>query len=441
MRKEPDEKRFWYYVLPSMLTMVLSGFYAIVDGFFVGQATGDIGLGAINLAWPIAAVLQATGIGVGVGGSVLMSLYGGAGDRKKAALAKGNTLFTLALFSVLLMVVFLCSYPFILQAFGAQGELLSASQAYIRTVLFGTFFQVFGCGLTPILKNSLRAVLAMLIMVSGLIANIVLDALFVMVFGWGITGAAAATVAAQAIVAFFSLIALCTDRHLPFHLSDFKPDFHLILRTLKIGLSPFGISLAPSIVIIFANWQCIRYGGDTAVAAYSVLSYVSTTFLCLLQGIGDGAQPIVSYLFGASRIEEMERVRRRMFRMAIILGSAFFLFSIPTASFFAGLFGVSQEAGDMARTGLILTATAYPFAGIVRSAISYFYAVDKTKQSTFLVYADPLLLTPLFLLILPTFFDVNGIWSVMGAVQFTLCITVCLIMLYMRKTRKNEKKA
>lgn len=106
MRKEPDEKRFWYYVLPSMLTMVLSGFYAIVDGFFVGQATGDIGLGAINLAWPIAAVLQATGIGVGVGGSVLMSLYGGAGDRKKAALAKGNTLFTLALFSVLLMVVF-----------------------------------------------------------------------------------------------------------------------------------------------------------------------------------------------------------------------------------------------------------------------------------------------------------------------------------------------
>ena len=95
----------------------------------------------------------------------------------------------------------------------------------------------------------------------------------------------------------------------------------------------------------------------------------------------------------------------------------------------------------MARTGLILTATAYPFAGIVRSAISYFYAVDKTKQSTFLVYADPLLLTPLFLLILPTFFDVNGIWSVMGAVQFTLCITVCLIMLYMRKTRKNEKKA
>ena len=101
MRKEPDEKRFWYYVLPSMLTMVLSGFYAIVDGFFVGQATGDIGLGAINLAWPIAAVLQATGIGVGVGGSVLMSLYGGAGDRKKAALAKGNTLFTLALFSVL----------------------------------------------------------------------------------------------------------------------------------------------------------------------------------------------------------------------------------------------------------------------------------------------------------------------------------------------------
>ena len=78
MRKEPNENRFWHYVLPSMLTMVLSGFYAIVDGFFVGQATGDIGLGAINIAWPIAALLQAAGIGVGVGGSVLMSLFSGA---------------------------------------------------------------------------------------------------------------------------------------------------------------------------------------------------------------------------------------------------------------------------------------------------------------------------------------------------------------------------
>lgn len=439
MRKEPNENRFWHYVLPSMLTMVLSGFYAIVDGFFVGQATGDIGLGAINIAWPIAALLQSIGIGVGVGGSVLMSLFSGAGDAKKTAAARGNTILTLTLFSVLLMGGLFLSYPAILRAFGAQGELLSAAELYIRMVLFGTFFQVFGCGLTPILKNSRRAVLAMIIMISGLVTNIVLDALLVMVFRWGISGAGAATVAAQGVVALASLIALCTDRQLPFRLSDFRPDFRLMLRTLKIGLSPFGVAMAPSIVIIFANWQCIRYGGDTAVAAYSVLSYVSATFLYLLQGIGDGAQPIISFLYGAARFEEMERVRRRMFRLALALGCVFLLISLPTTGFFTVLFGVSEEAAEMARTGLILTAFAYPFAGIVRSAISYFYAVDNTKMSTFFVYADPLLFTPLFLVILPLIFDINGIWTVLAAVQFTLCALILLALFRMKKAKKDEK--
>lgn len=439
MRKEPNENRFWHYVLPSMLTMVLSGFYAIVDGFFVGQATGDIGLGAINIAWPIAALLQAAGIGVGVGGSVLMSLFSGAEDAKKTAAARGNTILTLTLFSALLMGSLFLSYPVILRAFGAQGELLSAAESYIRMVLFGTFFQVFGCGLTPILKNSRRAVLAMVIMISGLITNIVLDALLVMAFGWGISGAGAATVAAQGVVALASLIALCTDRQLPFRLSDFRPNFRLMLRTLKIGLSPFGVAMAPSIVIIFANWQCIRYGGDTAVAAYSMLSYVSATFLYLLQGIGDGAQPIISFLYGAARFEEMERVRRRMFRLALALGCAFLLISLPTTGFFTELFGVSAEAAEMARTGLILTAFAYPFAGIVRSAISYFYAVDNTKMSTFFVYADPLLFTPLFLVILPLIFDTNGIWTVLAAVQFTLCALILLALFRMKKAKKDEK--
>lgn len=440
MRKEPNEKRFWYYVLPSMLTMVLSGFYAIVDGFFVGQATGDIGLGAINIAWPIAALLQAAGIGVGVGGSVLISLFSGAQDAKKAAAARGNTILTLTLFSVLLMSSLFLGYPAILRMFGAQGELLSAAESYIRMVLFGTFFQVFGCGLTPILKNSRRAVLAMIIMISGLVTNIVLDALLVMVFQWGISGAGAATVAAQGVVALSSLIALCTDRQLPFRLSDFRPDTRLMLRTLKIGLSPFGVAMAPSIVIIFANWQCIRYGGDTAVAAYSVLSYVSATFLYLLQGIGDGAQPIISFLYGAARFEEMERVRRRMFRLALTLGCAFLLVSLPTTGFFADLFGVSEEAAEMARTGLILTALAYPFAGIVRSAISYFYAVDNTKMSTFFVYTDPLLFTPLFLVVLPLAFGINGIWTVLAAVQFTLCALILLALFRTKKTKKGEKK-
>ena len=182
MHTAPTEKRFWYYVLPSMLTMVLSGFYVIVDGFFIGQATGDIGLGAINLAWPITAVMQATGIGVGIGGSVLFSMYQGAQDDEEARAARGNTIVLLFLFSVFMMVFFWFTSDAILVLFGARGALFNAARDYIRVIIFGTLFQTFGCGLTPLIKNSGRAISAMLIMVSGLVTNMILDALFIMVF-------------------------------------------------------------------------------------------------------------------------------------------------------------------------------------------------------------------------------------------------------------------
>ena len=199
MHTAPTEKRFWYYVLPSMLTMVLSGFYVIVDGFFIGQATGDIGLGAINLAWPITAVMQATGIGVGIGGSVLFSMYQGAQDDEEARAARGNTIVLLFLFSVFMIVFFWFTSDAILMLFGARGALFDAARDYIRVIIFGTLFQTFGCGLTPLIKNSGRAISAMLIMVSGLVTNMILDALFIMVFPWGLAGAAAATVTAQGV--------------------------------------------------------------------------------------------------------------------------------------------------------------------------------------------------------------------------------------------------
>lgn len=440
MHTAPTEKRFWYYVLPSMLTMVLSGFYVIVDGFFIGQATGDIGLGAINLAWPITAVMQATGIGVGIGGSVLFSMYQGAQDDEEARAARGNTIVLLFLFSVFMMVFFWFTSDAILVLFGARGALFSAARDYIRVIIFGTLFQTFGCGLTPLIKNSGRAISAMLIMVSGLVTNMILDALFIMVFPWGLAGAAAATVTAQGVVAALSMLLIVFDKKLPFSFSDLRLQASKMIRILKIGVSPFGVSLAPSIVIIFANWQCLAYGQETAVAAYSVLSYVSATFLALLQGIGDGVQPIISYLHGAGETKKVEHVRFRAVRLAVLLGTAFFLISIPTTSFFSGLFGVSDAAAVMAKSGLILTAVAYPFAGLVRCSISYFYATGDTKLSTCFTYLDPLVFTPVFLFLLPIFFDVEGIWSVLAAVQITMSLLILGVFFGRRKKSKKILK-
>ncbi|MEA5003631.1 MAG: MATE family efflux transporter, partial [Christensenella sp.] len=272
----PNEKQFWKYILPSMLTMFLSGFYAIVDGFFVGQAVGDIGLAAISIAWPIASFLLATGTGIGVGGSVVMSTRYGKKDIPGSQRAFGNTFFVLLIASALMTVLFSLLYVPILELLGARGELLATAGEYAQIVAAGSVFQILGTGIAPLLRNKGKTIQAMAAMVSGLITNIILDAVFVMVLGWGIRGAAIATVIAQALVAAVGFLLLYRKKENRIPLGMLKPEKKTVSKLLKIGLSPFGMTFAPSIVIILANLQCLTYGVTVAVAAYSVLMYVVT---------------------------------------------------------------------------------------------------------------------------------------------------------------------
>ena len=194
---QPSEKQFWKYVLPSMLTMLLGGFYGIVDGFFIGNAVGDDGLAAINLAWPLTALILATGTGLGVGGSVLMSIRNGEGRTQAANQAKGGALLLLAIVSVVFTLLFSLSAAQIMRFFGAEGHVLKLCVDYIQIIVYGTALQIFGVGLTPILRNTGRTVQAMVMMISGFATNIVLDWLFIMVFEWQLGGAALATIIGQ----------------------------------------------------------------------------------------------------------------------------------------------------------------------------------------------------------------------------------------------------
>ena len=284
MTHEKIEKQFWRYVLPSMLTMLLSGFYAIVDGYFVGNALKDAGLAAINIGWPIASFILAVSTGIGVGGSVLISTYRGAEDENASRQAKGNTLMLLCLFAILSITLIFISTPWLLRLFGAKGEVYDLAYEYLFVIVLGSSLQIFGTGCTPILRNSNRSIQAMLIMLFSLFTNIVLDA--VLVPTMGMSGAALATVAAQGFSALFCLLLIFTDKKNPLKRSDFVLNKRMCKNIIRIGVSPFGLTFSPSIVIIFANWQCLNYGGEIAVAAYSALSYVLQATMELLHGIG-----------------------------------------------------------------------------------------------------------------------------------------------------------
>lgn len=420
-----------------MLTMLLIGFYSIVDGFFVGHAIGDTGLASINLAWPIAAFLLATGTGIGAGGSVVMSTRLGENRISESAQAYGNTLFLLIGFSIVMTVLLCLFYIPILQFLGASGQLLDTAAEYTQIVAAGSACQILGAGLVPLLRNKGKTIAAMAAMVSGLVTNIILDALFIMGFQWGMFGAAFATVIAQAVVAVISIIILFSKKSDRISMRNLRPHGRTIGKSLKIGLSPFGISFAPSIVIILANWQCLNYGGGVVVAAYSVLMYFVSSVQYLLHGVGEGIQPLISYFSGAQKQSSVHSILKKAFIMVLAMGAALLVAGILLRFDIPRIFGASAQTSTLVSQALFISSCAFPLVGISRLASSFFYATQNTRFSAVIIYIDPLVLTPVFLFLLPLAFGVTGIWLAMPAAQLALAVIVAFLF----RTYHNRNKA
>lgn len=427
--------RFWGYVLPSMVSMLLAGFYSIVDGFFIGREMGDVGLSGVNIAWPITSFLMALGTGIGVGGGVAFSHRLGMGLEKEAGKARGNAMLILLSVAVIMTVLLvLCLKP-VLSFLGAQGDIFDAALEYGRVIALGAGVQIFGCGMVPLLRNAGKTSAAMFIMITGLLTNIVLDAYLILELKWDMMGAALATTIAQAIVAVLCLIVLYKSQKGAWKPADFLPDKRLMGQIAAIGFSPFGLTYAPSIIIIFTNWQCIRYGGAAALSAYTVLSYVMDTVQLSLQGIGDGIQPLISYYNGAGKQEAMKRIREKAFALTFLLSVISLIAVILLRNQLPALFGVSNQAGIQVSRYIWLFALAFPLTGIVRLASAYFYAVQKNQYSTLLIYLDPLCLTPVLLFLLPQLMGgLAGVWTATPAAQGILA--VLSVLLFARYSRR-----
>ncbi len=184
-----DTKLFFKYVFPSILSFALSGVYAIVDGFFVGNSLGDVGLSAVNIAYPIVAFIQAVGTGIGMGGAIYYSINKAEKKEKEARMFTAAANWLMIAFSVILTVAVLCWYNPLLRILGASGTMLSLAEEYIVVVTLGTILQIFGTGLVPLIRNLGGSFYAMIAMMAGFISNIILDYLFVWVWEQGVTGA------------------------------------------------------------------------------------------------------------------------------------------------------------------------------------------------------------------------------------------------------------
>lgn len=428
------ERYFFHYILPAMASQLLTGFFIIVDGFFIGRAMGDAGLAAINILWPLPAVILATGLGIGSGGGVLVAMALGRGDKQGAAKARGNTIILLVLAALAVTVGLLATYREALLLLGATGHLHKLACDYMQVAALLCFGQILNAGLNPLLRSTGATVPAMAITVYSLFANIALDWLFIMVLNFGMAGAALATVAAQITSAGLEIVFLLRSRALPFSFKQLCLTPPLVKKTLLIALSPFGLSLSGSLLIMLNNWQCLAYGGESAAAIYAIISYLVGSLQPLLSGIGEGAQPLISLCSGAGNEHGIRRVFLRA--LALCLGLSFVLCmgSIALRTQIPVLFGASLETAARSHFAIICAALSLPLWGVVRLFCSYFYARGHSKKSLLFIYGDPLAASPLCLYVLPLWFGINGIWLAAPAAQVLLCAG--LLMMQLLEKRK-----
>lgn len=361
-----------------------------------------------------------------MGGAVISAIRSGAGNEAGARRATGHTLMMLAVASLPIAFA-LVSFPQQLcTLLGGRGETLNQAVAYLSTVALAAPLQVLFTGSLPLIRNRGSVKFAMAISIASGFTKIAFDFLFITIMGMGTAGAGAATGVAQ-IVAFSCVLGFFLRPSERLSLADFKPSTELLLHTAKLGIAPFGLTLMPEVTVIVININAMAYGGESAVAAYAVIAYMAYAVQALIQGVGDGSQPLVSQCQGAGKFSTAAKIRNTNFVVAIAIGLVSFLVLVALRDQIPLWFGASAAAAQMVSFALPLIAFAYLFFGFTHVTMAFFYATDNAQGSSVLVYGEAVLVAVLAVVMGSTL-GLTGVWCAIASAQLILSgIALCLL--------------
>ncbi len=431
-----NRRTFFKYVIPSIIAFALSGIYAIVDGYFVGNTIGDAGLSAINIAYPIVALLQAVGTGIGMGGAVCYSISTAEEKNQKAKQFIAVSWWLLIAASIIFTLLTFFSAHSVLTLLGADGTVLDYATQYIRIIVLGAALQIGGTGLIPFIRNFGSSSFAMIAMLGGFGANIILDFVLVWVCNLGMIGAALATIIGQGVTLLIALLYFVLKKKLFIRINAGEL-FPLCKPIFKVGLAPFGLALTPNISLVIINRFSASYGGEKAIATYACISYIICIIYLVLQGVGDGSQPLMSKYYGEQKTKELDEVKHMAYIFAVILaflGCAVMYFSrwhIGT------LFGASDTVNAETAKIIPIFLVSVPFVAITRISTAGFYATEKAALSYILTFIEPVLMLVLMLILPPL---LGGQVMVWWSTVFARIISAVLALLLtkLNKARSNS---
>ncbi len=423
------------FVAPSIIMMIFTSIYGVVDGFFVSNFVGKTQFAAVNLIMPFIMAVVTVGFMLGTGGSALVAKTLGEGDESKAKKYFSMIVYTALIGGIILSVISFFLVRPIAVLFGAEGELLEYSVLYAHILVFSlpmfmlqNVFQVF-------FVTAEKPHLGLYVIISAGVTNMILDFLFIAVFHFGLAGAAVATAIGETVGGLVPMIYFARPNSSRLKLVRTKPEWKALGQACFNGSSELMTNLSASVVNMLYNFQLMKFAGQDGIAAYGVIMYVNFIFIAIFIGFSIGSSPIIGYHYGAENNDELKSLLKKSLMIIATISLALTVFAELLSSPLAKIFvSYDENLFAMTRDGYRLYTLSYLICGFNIWGSAFFTALNNGFMSATISFLRILVFQIICLLLLPAIFDVNGIWiSIVVAEFLAVSVTATLII-------KNRKK-
>lgn len=409
--EEKISKLLWEFSIPAIVGMIVISLYAVIDRIFVGRFVGSAAIAGMSITMPISFVMMACGMLIGVGSGALISIRLGEKKMDEAERILGNAVSLVLIFSTILSGLMLYFLDDLLLLFGASQQILPYGKQFIAIILYGSIFQYLSFTLTAIIRAEGSPRTAMVIMICNAGLNIILDYIFVYLLGYGVPGTAIATIISQCLATVLALFYFRGNNNmLRLRVKYMRLNYRLVLGIFSIGMAPFLMQLSGSLINILLNKGLSTYGGDTAIAAFGVISTVGMFLLMPVFGINQGVQPIIGYNYGAKDYKRVKKALRLAVYAAVTICTAGFLLVQIFPKQLMSIFSNDAKLLETSTHGLHFFMLLLPVVGYQIVCSNFFQAIGKAGKSMLMsLMRQVIALIPL-VLILPRYYGLDGIW-------------------------------
>lgn len=407
-------KEFLKYAVPSALAMFVSSLYTIIDGIFVGKGVGDSALAAVNIVMPFTIMLFGIATMFAVGGGDLVSKNIGSNNKEKAVKIFRQVFKFLLILSIGISIISVIFSKNIVKILGATDSLVPLASTYLRYYSLFCIPNLIGIALNSFVRNDGRPKLAMVSTLSGAVTNIILDYIFIFPLGFGIKGAAIATGLGQLVTIAILLPHFIMKKGI-LTFGNVKLEKEIIKEFINIGFPSFFTEVSFSIIIFFMNLALVNYGGETSLAAFAIINYITTNIYMVLLGLSIGVQPLLSYNYGAKKPEKMLEFYSITMKASFIINIVFVAICIIFGKNIISIFTSDASIVNIAYIGLILSTFGYLMVGFNLTTTVYYQAISMPKISNIFCLSRSLVLLPISLFVLSKLFGINGVWSALFA--------------------------